>query len=94
MFYKYFVHIYVYHMQAWYLRRSEEAIRTPGTGGFKFLYGFWQVKPKPCKNSNWSVEPFNQQIVLTYFKPGMVALISTSSNGKAEDRKLSACLGY
>lgn len=52
MFYKYFVHIYVHHMQAWYLRRSEEAIRTPGTGGFKFLYGFWQVKPKPCKNSN------------------------------------------
>lgn len=39
-------HIYVHHMHAWCLQRSEEGVRTPGTGvrdGCKPPCGSWEL---------------------------------------------------
>ena len=40
------IHAYLYHMYVWYLQRSEEGIRSPGTGvrdGYEGSCGCWEL---------------------------------------------------
>ena len=49
--------MYVHHMCAWCQRRSEEGIRSPGTGVMDSCEApcrFWESNPVPPKNSKYS----------------------------------------
>lgn len=53
--------VYVHHMQAYFLRRPEEGIRSPGTGvvnGCDLSCGFWELNVGPLQENKHS-QPLN-----------------------------------
>jgi hypothetical protein len=44
--------MYVHYVCSWYLRKSKEGVRFPGTRvihGHKLPYGFWELNPGPLQ---------------------------------------------